>query len=538
MTENVKYLREVVDAVHRRLKGTVLADFYVRRADVVRGAKRWGEGLFLEVKGGDSPLSGYAFHKGGRRELQFNIGFEDHGYFRYGVAFSLEADRNLQEPLAALSTRMLAFNALLSRFPELADLEMWSYQGERSANAPVHAIPERLFAQRTFIFIGEGVDASDGVTDQMLDRAVSVLVSLFPLYEAIERRVSTERSENVDEVRDSGAAEERTYVARLAYNSRNWQRPVSATEVREAGDTYRSENGFGHEDWLFRDEWRLDGWRYGFVQGVNKSRNRLLREGRTFDLRLFTMPAPGDRRAVAEIREVECLDDQAAKAVVAAYEELGWLDVMRAEVAAAGGRPEALDETGYAPHILNLRYRIENLTMLDADVALPQEDPVHRLTRYELYGMQGALDSAALRWRGRAGKTSLPAPTTYQRHIAGGWATCSPEHIRIQEALRLRLRQDYPGAEVVFEQDFIDVVARTPEEILLFEVKSDLNPLAVVRQALGQVMEYAYHPRRTHDLPLRLVIVGRRDLEGDDRLYFEEIRKRFGLPIEYWSVPV
>ncbi len=149
-----------------------------------------------------------------------------------------------------------------------------------------------------------------------------------------------------------------TYVTRLAYNSQHWRRPATATEVQESGDTYRNENGFGHEDWLFRNEWQLDGWRHAFVQGVNKSRAKLLRESRPFNLRLFTMPAPGDRRAVAEIRDVECLDDRAAEAAVAAYERLGWLDTMRSEVAAAGGRPEALDETGYAPHILNFRFRI------------------------------------------------------------------------------------------------------------------------------------------------------------------------------------
>lgn len=200
-----------------------------------------------------------------------------------------------------------------------------------------------------------------------------------------------------------------TYVTRLAYNSQHWRRPATAAEVQEAGDTYRSENGFGHEDWLFRDEWQLDGWRYAFVQGVNNSRARLLREGKPFNLRLFTMPAPSDRRAVAEIRDVECLDDRAAEAAVSAYERLGWLDTMRAEVAAAGGRPEALDETGQAPHILNLRYRIDNLSMLDADTPLPPDDPVHRLKRYGLYGTEGALDAAVDRAGNPIGVTSLEA---------------------------------------------------------------------------------------------------------------------------------
>lgn len=198
-------------------------------------------------------------------------------------------------------------------------------------------------------------------------------------------------STNPDNAPSSAAT---TYVTRLAYNSHHWRKPATAGEVQEAGDTYRNENGFGHEDWLFRDEWQFDGWRYAFVQGVNNSRAKLLREGKLFNLRLFTMPAPSDRRAVAEIRDVECLDDRAAEAAVAAYEKLGWLNTMRAEVAAAGGRPEALDETGPAPHILNLRYRLDNLSMLDAETPLPPDDPVHRLKRYGLYGTAGAMDAA------------------------------------------------------------------------------------------------------------------------------------------------
>lgn len=215
----------------------------------------------------------------------------------------------------------------------------------------------------------------------------------------------TDRSS--EDPKPSSAKPVTTYVTRLAYNSHHWRRPATAAEVQEAGDTYRNENGFGHEDWLFRDEWQIDGWRYAFVQGVNNSRAKLLREGKPFNLRLFTMPAPSDRRAVAEIRDVECLDDRAAEAAVAAYERLGWLDTMRAEVAAAGGRPEALDETGQAPHILNLRYRIDNLSMLDADTPLPPDDPVHRLKRYGLYGTEGALDAAVNRAGNPNGVTSL-----------------------------------------------------------------------------------------------------------------------------------
>lgn len=334
------------------------------------------------------------------------------------------------------------------------------------------------------------------------------------------------------------AASSPEYIARLAYNSQRWWRPTRAGEVRESADSYRSQFGFGHEDWLFRNDWLLDGWRYGFVQGVNKSRKKLLREGRSFGLRLFTMPMPGDRRAVARIREVECLTDELATEAVAAYESLGWLNAMRSEVAASGGRAEALDKQEFAPFILNLRYRLDSVSWLDADRPLPADDPIHNIKRYSLCEVGGAMDTAVPAWRGRAGNADLPVPAERKRFVQGGWTAFSPEHVRMQNLLVQQLHDRYPGADITCESDFVDVTVRTDDEILLYEVKSDLRPLSVIRQALGQVLEYALHPRRTYELPVQVVIVGRRPLEADDLDYFERLKRQIALPLTYLVVSI
>src|SRR3546814_3124822 len=72
----------------------------------------------------------------------------------------------------------------------------------------------------------------------------------------------------------------------------------------------------------------------------------------------------------------------------------------------------------------------------------------------------------------------------------------------------------------------------------LYEIKSDLEPRTVIREALGQILEYAFHPRRQHVLPLRLIIVGRCELRAEDGAYLDRLRANFGLPIEYRSVSI
>ncbi|RPD85204.1 hypothetical protein [Luteimonas sp. 100069] len=520
-------LNDVVAALNARLAHTSLQDFYERRREL-KGSGQRPHGLFQYIRRADRPRNGYAYHRGGRKELQFNVGFEDERYFRYGVAFSLQGGPDRIDPVATLAPRIDEFNEAVEDFADLAGLAVWAYRGDdRIHDGPFGRVPDVLVRFGNFIFIGCRAEVgSTGVTDEILKDAARVLEELFPLYLRVEGAAQV------------GVMPSSDWVARLAYNSRGWWCPAGAGEVYEAVPSYRAEHGFGHEDWLFRGEWLLDGWRYGFVQGVNKSRASLLRSNRPFNLRLFTMRGPGDRRAVAEIRDVECLTNEQAADAVEAFEQLGWMDTMRAEVRAAGGRPEALGRTEYAPYILNMRYRLENVRWLDGSTPLAAEDSVHKVKRYSLCRANDSLCTAQPRWRGRAGKTDLPDAVDRCYWRPGGWTTRTPEHLKIQRALKDEVERRYPGCVVVFEQDHIDLVARTKDELLLFEVKSDLAPLSVIRQALGQILEYALHPRRQHELPVRLVIVGRQPLQSVDEAYLSVLKEQLRMPLEYWSITV
>jgi len=72
----------------------------------------------------------------------------------------------------------------------------------------------------------------------------------------------------------------------------------------------------------------------------------------------------------------------------------------------------------------------------------------------------------------------------------------------------------------------VDVPVRTQNELMFFEIKSDQAARSVIRHALGQILEYAYHPRRQHALPLRLIIVGRPSPSPDDSVYIEYFKSQ------------
>ncbi|HLH56150.1 MAG TPA: hypothetical protein VKY92_21290 [Verrucomicrobiae bacterium] len=108
----------------------------------------------------------------------------------------------------------------------------------------------------------------------------------------------------------------------------------------------------------------------------------------------------------------------------------------------------------------------------------------------------------------------------------------------MQEKLYAALCVEFPGANIKREQNFIDLSVETANELLLFEIKSDLDPRVVIRHALGQLLQYAFYTTPRLALPVRLVIVGRRPLTPADTRYFQHLREAFSLLLEYRAVPL
>jgi hypothetical protein len=327
-------------------------------------------------------------------------------------------------------------------------------------------------------------------------------------------------------------------ITRLCFNSAGWQRPTGHARGLEAPGTYNHENGFGHEEWLFRSDWSIDGWRYGFVQGVNKGGAKVIREGKPLDLTVFTIEPDKRRRLVADIYDVECLADADAKAAFEYFVKQGWHDQMKNEILAVGGDVKSFGASEWASKILNVRFRIENIKPFPADAFVPLDDPILEFTRYQLYDVpQNTVDRIASLISGGLGSTLIPTASPVHRRGAAP-VSFTPEHIRIQAKLMELLKIENPDADILREAAFIDVSMRTPTEIVLFEIKSDLDPRTVIRHAIGQILEYAFHPSRSHDKKLRLVIVGQQNLSPGDAAYMEHLRSAFNLPLEYRAVSI
>ncbi len=128
----------------------------------------------------------YAFHNGGRKELQFNIGVERVGGIEkvsYGVAFSLQTSRTLPS-IDVLIPKIKLFNEFMQLYTEkYADMRMWHYyRGEQSSDSMPTSIPPELVTKGVFIFLGKRQSLSQLDYELLLND----LDRLVPLYKYVE----------------------------------------------------------------------------------------------------------------------------------------------------------------------------------------------------------------------------------------------------------------------------------------------------------------------------------------------------------------
>jgi hypothetical protein len=338
-----------------------------------------------------------------------------------------------------------------------------------------------------------------------------------------------------DEVRSEALV---FYIARICHNTANWQHPTgSATEGKKS---FFSANGYGHEEWLFRSEWGIGGWQYGFLQGINDEgrRDSLFDSGvHVADVVLYEIPGKNTRRYVARIRHVEILTDEQATDALTEYKKRGWHEKMLEEIDAVKGNRDGFGHAVWAPHVLNIRFRMEDVEWYPPDTFAQNGDPVLQYRRYTFIqrDTETHFPETINRRRTRAGQLT---PPVQDAHFRGGGAPreCSPEHGKIQQALHEELKREYPDADIIFEQDFVDATVRTDTEIILYEIKSDLSTRKVLRLALGQLLEYAYYWDAEPERNIRLVAVGRTEMSTDDARYLRYLTDKFKLPFEYRQV--
>jgi hypothetical protein len=316
-------------------------------------------------------------------------------------------------------------------------------------------------------------------------------------------------------------------VTRLTWNTRDWRQP-SGPGKGEKG-TFVAKSGFGHEEWLNRREWVVGGWRYGFLQGLNRQRKRLI--GKTLNIHLYTISPMKQRLYVGKLNSAEVIDDQKAKQALTALRKSGRLGTMRKEVGSAGGRPTLL--TAHSGSVIaNIRFRPDSLRMYQKPVPAPRGDQIFRFPRYAMI----RADSKLLKqWGKRTKRTPWQQPPSTNSVIYKRGArlvTVQRIEAKMEREIKTTLEKRFGKGTVEAQRDFRDLIVTTANRRVLIEIKASEDARQSIRDAFGQLLDYAYFDAGDRK-NTELFIVGRGAPTRPTRAYLDQLRDLFGLEVNY-----
>lgn len=316
------------------------------------------------------------------------------------------------------------------------------------------------------------------------------------------------------------------YLARLCWNSNNWTRPSGDADEQE--DTYSSRVGFGHEEWLFNFEWVLDGWKYGFLQPVNRSLEKV--QGRVLDIRLYTIRPDSAWFYVGHIPRCEVLTEDQAEGFGKQFKRNGWLKEMIRHVEHVGGNARRTLYEEWTGSV-NVRFRPSDAELYDPIIPVGEKDAIRKLRRYTLVEVRDDIVKVEKQWATRvaAAKGRTPGKAFRDGDVP---RDTDPIREQLQGDLYTLLTARF-GRAVSMEEGAADIELRRDNTLTLIEVASDSRPRHAVRGALGLLMEYALRCEAKGDSVAELVVVGPGEVGDGDRAYLDHLRVRRGLPVRY-----
>lgn len=188
-------ITELTDAIECQAAKFSFGDLQRIRKNL-KSLKPCSQTIFKEKTIFENGEYSYAFHYGGRTELQFNIGFEydenDKWKLRHGLAISLQTGRAIHQIDEAIRTRFSRLNKYIKSHAEkFSGFFMYVYDQDKDTQQrydEVRPIPQKGIKLDTFTFIGKYQNPSRISIEQIL-RDFDLLL---PMYIFVERGETTQ----------------------------------------------------------------------------------------------------------------------------------------------------------------------------------------------------------------------------------------------------------------------------------------------------------------------------------------------------------
>jgi hypothetical protein len=177
---------------------------------------------------------------------------------------------------------------------------------------------------------------------------------------------------------------------------------------------------------------------------------------------------------------------------------------------------------------------------IDYEVILNDFDRLLELYKYTEGGRESQTASVQVQFEFRQGFKSK-ALSAIATQLRKRWRVIL-RHNKLQEALWRQLQSQFGAENVIPEFSNLgstraDIVVLRSKGDWFYEIKTGDPARKCLREALGQVLEYAFWPPGAR-MVSRLIVVGEAAMDKDCEKYLQLLKKRFLLPIEYQQIIV
>lgn len=367
--------------------------------------------------------------------------------------------------------------------------------------------------------------------DRLVDETVKFIIKYTPLYdETIEKVWSLNQKR----------------IARITYNTEGWVKPSGKYGKSKSEDSFESENGYGHEEWLFDIAKTYKGYHYAFLEPIRKEHQAY--EGNRYDVVLFTIDGETKQRYyIGEIFNLEVISEIEAKQACQYYKEQGWLDEMTEQVKSVSEYKGFYRWKGL--EVFNVRFKVSDIKQAESlSISIPPDNPIYNLNRYsfahykdefglidntsniDTYNYDAAKDSQS------EGDNSGVKKDKYERPPK----TVEIEYLHqaISEGLLAKLKKEGRNVKKEVGAGYggnrIDMVEHQSDGDIFYEIKTYPSLKTSIRMAIGQLLEYSLWTEQNKAKELVIVTQPMSDTT-DAKSYFAHIRKIYNIPIYYQS---
>ncbi|MFQ5729203.1 MAG: hypothetical protein ACE5GN_02440, partial [Waddliaceae bacterium] len=331
-------------------------------------------------------------------------------------------------------------------------------------------------------------------------------------------------------------------LQRLCWNSNSWRGPTGERYGKEA--SYVGKNGWGLEEWNFNTSDLIDNRIYGYIYYSPPSGSNLW--NKPLDIYFYSLSIEKKRYLVGYYKNATFLSETEKANLAARFSKSNLLDKRIEELLAL--RLPSIKSPAKARSLLLSEFSI-NVSVKPEDIYIIQPPQIltksdiegrnpKRLTRYTTPVFLAAPPGRQAQKRVVTRRKSLGTEdelieNAYVRYTKPQRRVIRRTHNQLSNRFRRWLR-NAGSKNVRAESKYVDVMCTHNKKSYLFELKScyDQSVHHAIREALGQLLEYAYYPGRQTSDCLGIVV----DAEPDpsDIAWFRTLERK-AVPIElYW----